>query len=106
MTTHLPIACTLSGDELPVRLNEIRAVSRAALRSKATAGTHAVLTFDPAHGVRERLAAILAAEAACCAFLTMTLADDPDAITITIDAPTDAEPVLDELLAAFELVAA
>ena len=33
-----------------------------------------------------RLAAIVAAESACCAFLTMKLRDLPDAIPLTIDA--------------------
>jgi hypothetical protein len=103
MTPHLPIACTLTADQLPVRLDEIRSVSRAALRSKTAAGTHAVLTFDPAHGVHDRLAAIVAAESKCCAFLTMKLTGAADAITLTIDAPDDGGPVLEELLASFEL---
>ncbi len=106
MTTPLPIACTLTADELPARLNEIRAVSRHALRAKTATGTHAVLTFEPATGVHDRLAAIVAAESKCCAFLTMQLADEPAAITLTIDAPADAELVLEELLTSFEPVAA
>lgn len=106
MTTPLPIACTLTADELPARLDEIRDLSRHALRAKTTTGTYAVLSFDPAPGVRDRLAAVVAAESKCCAFLTMQLADEPDAITLTIDAPADAELVLEELLTSFELVAA
>ena len=106
MTTPVPIACTLTADELPARLDEIRDLSRHALRAKTTTGTHAVLSFYPAADVRDRLAAIVAAESKCCAFLTMQLADEPDAITLTIDAPDDAEPVLAELLTSFELEAA
>jgi len=106
MTTPFPIACTLTADELPARLDEIRAISREALRTKTTAGTHAVLTFHPTSGVHDRLAAIVAAESQCCAFLTMGLAETSDAITLTIDAPEDAELVLDELLASFGLVTA
>jgi hypothetical protein len=106
MTTPLPIACTLTGNELPARLAEIRALSRQALRAKTSTGTHAVLSFEPAPGVRDRLAAIVAAESKCCAFLTMDLADQPEAITLAIDAPADAELVLEELLSSFELVAA
>jgi hypothetical protein len=103
MTDPLPIACTLAPDELPERLAEIRAVSREALCDKAVAGTRAVLSFDPAPGVRERLAAIVAAEARCCAFLAMTLAEGAGGIALTIDAPPDAAPVLAELVAAFEI---
>lgn len=106
MSTPLPIACTLAADELPARLNEIRDVSHAALRTKSTTGTHAVLCFEPAPGIHDRLAAIVAAESTCCAFLAMTLTDAPYAVTLTIDAPEDAGPVLDDLLASFELVSA
>jgi hypothetical protein len=102
MTAYLPIACALSGDELLVRLDEIRSVSREALRAKTTSGARAVLTFDPAPGVRDRLAAIVAAEAKCCAFLTMDLAETPDGITLTIEAPDDAAAVLAGLVASFE----
>ncbi len=105
MTTPLPIGCTLAADELPARLEEIRAVSRDALRAKHRDGTHAVLRFAPARGARERLAAIAAAEARCCAFMTMTLADEREAIALTIDVPADGVAVLEQLLAAFELPA-
>jgi hypothetical protein len=106
MTPDTPIACTLTADELPARLSQIRAVSRDALRSKHQDGTRAVLCFDPVPGVHERLAAIVTAEARCCGFLTMTLADDPDAIRLAIQAPADAGMLLDGLLASFEPVRA
>ncbi len=105
MTTPLPIACTLTADELPARLDEIRAVSCEALRSKHRDGTRAVLRFARAPSLRERLAAIVAAEARCCAFMTMTLADEPEAIALTIDVPADAVAILEQLLASFELPA-
>lgn len=101
MTSQLPIACTLSAAELPARLDAIRAVGRDALRSKRQDGPRAVLLFDLAPDVEQRLAAIVAAEARCCAFLTMTLAAESDAIVLTIDAPADAGPVLKQLLEAF-----
>jgi hypothetical protein len=107
LTAPLPIACTLTAEELPARLDEIRVVSHDALRSKHRDGPRAVMRFDPTPGIRDRLAAIVAAEATCCAFLRMTLAvDDPDAITLTIEAPAEAVPVLEELLTSFELVSA
>jgi drug/metabolite transporter superfamily protein YnfA len=76
MTSDLPIVCSLTAEELPARLAEIRAVSRAALRATRVRGSSAVLHFDSRPGIRERLAAIVAAEAECCAFLTMTLAGE------------------------------
>lgn len=102
MTRHVPIACTLSPDGLAARQAEIRAVSREALISKHQDGPRAVLRFAAGAGVRERVAAIVAAEARCCAFLDMELADEPDALRLAIEAPADALPVLEELLRSFE----
>jgi hypothetical protein len=102
MTQHLPIACTLSADDLAARQALIRTVSHEALIDKQQHGPRAVLRFAAGAGVRERVAEIVAAEADCCAFLKMELADEPDAIRLTIEAPADAEPVLDELLQSFE----
>jgi hypothetical protein len=102
MTTHLPIACTLSAGELSTRLDEIRAVGRDALRTKREDGARAVLLFDRKPGVLDRVAAIVAAESRCCAFLTFELAETADAIRLAIEAPEDAAPVLAELVDAFE----
>ena len=101
MPTELPIACSLSAAELPVRLAEMSDLGRTALRDVERSGTRAVLHFQRGADTRERLTAIVAAEARCCAFLDMTLRDDPDVLSLTIDAPADAGPVLDELVAAF-----
>jgi hypothetical protein len=43
----------------------------------------------------------VAAEASCCAFLAMGVADEADAVALTIEAPEDAEPVLAELVEGF-----
>ncbi|HYV14932.1 MAG TPA: hypothetical protein VE972_02815 [Conexibacter sp.] len=101
MANTPPIACSLPTHELPARLAEIGAVGRAALRAKQLNGARAILRFERHPGIHERLAAIVAAEARCCAFLTMTLTETPAEITLTIAAPTGAEHVLQGLLAAF-----
>jgi hypothetical protein len=101
MPTDLPIACSLNATELPQRLAEMADVGRAALRDVRTTGTHAQLSFTAGEGVRDRVAAIVAAESQCCAFLDMTVGDEPDAVVLTIDAPEGAEVVLAELVEAF-----
>jgi hypothetical protein len=80
MPSDSPIACSLSPAELPQRLAEM-------LRFRI--------------GARNQLDAIVAAEAQCCAFLSMQLDDEPDAVRLTIEAPPGAEPVLHDLAAAF-----
>jgi hypothetical protein len=90
MTTEPPIACTLTEAE------------RRDLVSAETHAAHAVVRLRPAAGTRERVAAFVAAESRCCAFLRMELREDPEALTLTIDGPAGSEPVVRELVAALE----
>lgn len=102
MSTELPMACSLSAAELPGRLGEMAAVGRAGLIATELAGTRAVLRFrDDDAGTRDRLAAIVAAESECCAFLSMRLAGNAGAITLTIDGPEGSEPVIEGIVEAF-----
>jgi hypothetical protein len=105
MPNALPIACSLSAAELPERLAEMNDLGRAALLDVERKDTTAVLHFRSGGATGERLAAIVAAEARCCAFLDMTLRETHDALALTISAPPDAAPVLDELVAAFTATA-
>jgi hypothetical protein len=106
MTNDQPIACSLNATELPKRLGEMSALGQDALVDARTDGRRAELRFAAGTDVRERLETIVAAESSCCAFLTMTLSDEPDAVVLTVDAPEGAEVVLVELVAAFRSEAA
>jgi hypothetical protein len=75
------------------------AIGRASLLAAEINERSVVLRFRI--GARNALAAIVAAEAQCCAFLSMQLDDEPDAVRLTIEAPPGAEPVLHDLAAAF-----
>jgi hypothetical protein len=99
MTTQPPIACTLTEAEMPARRAEMAAIARDLL-SADVQETRAVLRFGPTAATRERVAAFVAAESRCCAFLRMELRDDPDALTLTIDGPPGSEPVVGELVGA------
>jgi hypothetical protein len=101
MTAELPVACSLSATELPARLAEIADLGHTALLNARTEGGQAILRFEAAPGVRERVEKIVAAESECCAFLTMRVSDAPDEIVLSITAPEGAEPVLDDLVNAF-----
>jgi hypothetical protein len=98
--TDTPIACSLDAASLTERIGELRALGRDALLGAETAAGRSTLRFAPGAETRARLAAVVAAEATCCAFLSFTLADAPDAIVMTISAPEGAEPVVAELVAA------
>jgi hypothetical protein len=100
MSTEPPIACTLTGAEMPARRDEMAAIARDLVCAHAHE-SRAVLRFRAAAGTRERVAAFVAAESRCCAFLRMELREEADALTLTIDGPAGAEPVVTELVAAF-----
>jgi hypothetical protein len=102
MPTDLPIACSLIATDLTERLAQMAALGRDALVDADVTESRAMLRFAAGAGVRERLAAIVAAESECCAFLTMGVHDEPDVVVLTIDAPEGAEPVLHELADAFD----
>jgi len=101
MTPEPPIACTLTAAQMPARLAEIRAVGDAALRSTEATGSGAVLRFNADQPTRARLAAIVAAEAACCAFLEFDLEGGPAQTVLTIEAPNGGEEVVHQLVEAF-----
>jgi hypothetical protein len=101
MPTDLPIACSLSAAEQSSRLAEMSAIGQSALLGVETTGSHATLRFRAGGATRERLAAIVVAEAECCAFLDMALREEREVIDLTITAPAGAEPVLGGLVAAF-----
>ena len=98
MTMDSPIACSLNASDLRARLDEIGALGRDALLS--TEGTEPCAS-GPTSTTRERLEAIIAAEASCCSFLRFKLTDEGDTLTLTITAPAGAEPVAHDLTAAF-----
>jgi hypothetical protein len=101
MSTELPIACSLSAGELHVRQAQIAELGDDALVEARVEGRHADLHFRGRAAVRERVERFVAAESECCAFLTMRVEETPSEVRLTIDAPGGAEPVLEELVAAF-----
>ena len=101
MTTELPIACSLGAGDLNDRLAEIADLGRDALFEAELAGLRAELRFARAPGIAQRLAQIVAAESECCAFLTMTVREQADALVLTITAPEGAELVLEGLVDGF-----
>jgi hypothetical protein len=97
--TELPLACTLDAAELSRRVAEIAAVGKASLLAAEVEGGRAVLSFEAE--ARERLAAIVAAEAECCPFLQMTLDARAETVQLAIEAPAGGEPIVRDLVAAF-----
>lgn len=98
MSTDSSIACSLDASDLRARLDEIGALGRDALLSTEADGT---MRFRANETTRERLEAIIAAEATCCTFLRFALTDEGDTFALTITAPAGAGAVAHDLTAAF-----
>jgi inorganic pyrophosphatase len=98
---ELPIACSLEATELPARLAEITTLGDDALIDVNRAPGHAELRFAAGDGIRDRVEAIVRAEAHCCAFLNMEVRDEPDLVVLRITASPDADLALAQLVDAF-----
>jgi hypothetical protein len=98
MSEGAPIACSLNPADLQRRLAEIAALGADALLGQAEDGA---LRFRDDSATRARLEAVIAAEAECCAFLRFELRERGDELELEILAPEAAEPVVDDLVRAF-----
>jgi hypothetical protein len=101
MTNSHPIACSLSADDFKQRLAEIGKLGGDSLTERAVEDGRHVLRFRADAAARERLNAIVAAEADCCSFLDLGLSRDGDELVLTIAAPDEAQPIADGLALAF-----
>ena len=99
---ELAIACSLGPQERQRRLSAIRRLGEAALLDVEARPGGALLSFRDSDGVRDQLAAIVHAEAACCAILGLTIDSEAGRLTLTISAPPDAMPTVRELTASFQ----
>jgi DNA-binding transcriptional MerR regulator len=91
----VPVACTLGRDRVGDQIDEWRTLLAGAGHQVPMPG-----------GVRVRfarsadvaaIAALVAAEQACCRFFSFMLEVDDEAVTLTVAAPDEARPILDEL---------
>jgi len=101
MTDDTPIACSLNTGQLEQRLTEIAAVGAASLISRGSEGGRHLLRFRADATTRQRLEAIVAAEAECCSFLDLSLSEQAGELVLSISALRDAEEVAAGLATAF-----
>lgn len=101
MPEELPIACSLDPGDMTRRYAEMSALGRSGLMEAEQGVRHSVLRFRDGDRTADRLGAIVAAEAECCAFLSMKVSKEPDGLQLTIDAPEGAEPILEDMVNAF-----
>jgi hypothetical protein len=101
MTEGTPIACSLGASDLRQRLDEIAEVGANSLIERSADGERHLLRFRSDPETRRRLGAIVTAEAKCCSFLDLSLAEEGGELVLSVSAPEDGQPIADELAAAF-----
>jgi pentose-5-phosphate-3-epimerase len=101
MPRDLPIACSLDASALEQRLAAIAEVGAESLVEHVEESGRHVLRFQRDARSRERLEGIVAAEAACCAFLDLSLDDDGDHLILSVAAPEAGQPTADGFARAF-----
>lgn len=94
-----PIACTLTPEQYRGRTADLAALADRALRSRVRTEAGERLTFDATDEIQRDLEAAVAAEASCCAFLTMELRREDDRLVLDISGPQDARPIIAGLFA-------
>ena len=93
--TDLPIACSLTAEQLPARRDSLaafdvidaRVTGRVAVRRSATAET--------------ALAEFVRLENECCPFFDLRVTTEPDALILDVAGPPDAEPLILQLVEEF-----
>jgi hypothetical protein len=96
-----PLACSLGAADLEQRLAGMAEIGARRLTGRSVEDGRQVLRFRADAPTRTRLEEIVAAEAECCSFLDLSLTDDGAEVVLSIAAPRDAEPIAEEIAAAF-----
>ena len=95
---RVPIACTLTVEEQPDRVDEWRAFLTTHVESAELAPTEARLKLRSGDAAFTTAADLALREKQCCAFFDFNLRLDTDGRWMTIGVPDDAAPILADLL--------
>ncbi|MGH2984383.1 MAG: hypothetical protein ACRDK5_09040 [Solirubrobacterales bacterium] len=98
MERPLPMACSLSAGDQAERQRELASLSSGVLGAETTAEGGSLIRLRPDGDTEARLEQILAAERECCPFLDLSLGEDGSGLTLRIEGPTGAEPVIAEIV--------
>mgnify|MGYP000672156683 CR=1 FL=1 len=95
---RVPIACTLTADQLPDRVEEWRSFLGTQITAVERDTAAARLRLAEGDDVRAAAADLAQREKLCCAFFDFAITFDGQHRWLAVSVPDDAAPVLDELL--------
>jgi hypothetical protein len=101
MTGETPPACSLDNATLEERLAAIAEIGADRLISRQLEDGGHLLRFRADAATRKRLEQVVAAEAECCAFLDLSLAEKGGELMLSIAAPPEARALASGLAARF-----
>ncbi|HEY7488407.1 MAG TPA: hypothetical protein VH912_28450 [Streptosporangiaceae bacterium] len=94
----VPIACTLSPNDMSVRLVDLEELLAAHVESAERRPSRLRLTFKvPGADGAARIRDLFAREQECCGFFSVTFTRQGDRLTVDIGVPEEAGPTLDFL---------
>jgi hypothetical protein len=95
------IACSLSAGDYRERLAAVSEVGASSLIDIEEHGRETVLRFRSSTEARDKLEMIVSQEAECCAFLDLSLVTSGEELVLTLVAPEEARPIVDDLIGSF-----
>jgi hypothetical protein len=99
-----PIACSLSAEDYRERLAAISEVGSSSLIAVQEGHRETIMRFRHSSQAADRLRTIVAQEGECCTFLDLSLRDVDDELVLTLPAPEEARPIVDDLIRSFRAV--
>ena len=97
----VPIACTASSDELPIRIDQVERLRNHHTRvDRTTDGI--LLRFPRTPEIEAEVASFTVEEKACCAFRGFALTSTDDEIVLRWDGPPTVSDFFEELVAFFD----
>jgi len=95
----MPIACTLTPDDMTDRQALIDELATDGLIDRTTTETGLRVRLRDTPEIERRTRELIAAESRCCAFLEFTLRRDGGELVLEIAGPDDARPVIEMFFA-------
>jgi len=95
MSAEKTLHCTLTTQEQSIRRSRVRDTITAHVTAAISINDGLRLEFDDSSGLRELLNGFVLLESECCSFLSFTLSQPPDKLSLLIEGPPGAADVIE-----------
>ncbi len=95
MSADKTLNCTLNTQEQRLRRSQVRSTITAHVTAATSLKDGLRLDFDDSSRLRELLNDFVLLEGECCSFLSFSLSQPPDELSLLIEGPPEASGVID-----------